>query len=117
VTRLRVHLKPPNPTYEGRPDVERLIEDARLVTATLDLRSDDINTDADLIGQALDHVQRGYGDGSASGVRGTGDTEIETVYNTDMEGETEVVERPADPETGEVSQETLQEELSDRLSN
>jgi hypothetical protein len=115
VTRLRFSLEPPNPNYEGRPDIERLIEGAKVAAATVELRAPDgsVDTDADIVRQLLDHVERGYGDALAVGEREVdGQTET-TVYNTKLGGESELVERPADPATGEVTSEVLRRELTD----
>jgi hypothetical protein len=113
VSRLHFNVVPPNPNYQGRPDVRRLIEELRLSAASLDLRSDeDIDTDADLVGQLLDHVERGYGTATAVGERATPEGTRETVFNSEIQGEAEVTERPADPATGEVQPDVLREELT-----
>ncbi|MEV6891014.1 hypothetical protein [Kribbella sp. NPDC051137] len=112
VTRLRVRVLRPNPNYEGRPSVENLIESARLSSANLDLRSEDIDTDAEIVRELLDHVDRGYGDGTVVGQRETVGGEVETVYTTGMSGSTDLAELPVDPESGEVDRQTLAEELS-----
>jgi hypothetical protein len=115
VTRLRFSIEPPNPNYEGRPDVERLIEGAQVAAATIELRAssdDSLNTDDDIVRQLLDHVERGYGESVAVGEREVEGHTTETVYNSKLEGETEIIERPADPANGEVTVEVLREELT-----
>lgn len=119
VIQMRFSVEPPNPNYEGRPDVERLIEGARLNAAEIVLRSQEgIDTDADIVVQLLDHVNLGYGSDVAVGERPVTEdvTEaeevIEVVYSSELNGETEVVIRPANPETGEVEVATLREELT-----
>ncbi|WP_326629832.1 DUF4747 family protein [Nonomuraea fuscirosea] len=112
VTRLHIRLERPNPNYEGRPDVERLIEQMRLSSATLELRSEDgIETDTDLAQQLLDHVARGYGQASAAGTRGAGDLAVETVWESQLHGETLITGINIDPDTGEATFEELFEEV------
>lgn len=110
---MRFSVEPPNPNYEGRPDVERLIEGARLSSAEIVLRSEDgIDTDADIVVQLLDHVNRDYGSDVAVGERIVDEEVVEAVYSSELNGESEVVVRPANPETGEVDVATLREELT-----
>jgi len=104
VVQMRFSVEPPNPNYEGRPDVERLIEGARLNAAEIVLRSEEgIDTEADIVVQLLDHVNLGYGSDVAVGERPVAEdvTEvvevIEVVYSSELNGETEVVIRPANP--------------------
>lgn len=113
VIQMRFSIEPPNPNYEGRPDIERLIEGARLSAAEIVLRSEDgIVTDADYVVQLLDHVERGYGSDVAVGERIVDEEVVEAVYSSELNGETEVAVRPANPETGEVEAATLREELT-----
>jgi hypothetical protein len=112
VGRLRFHLERPNPNYEGRPEVERLIESLGLDVATLDLRSEDgIDTDVALAQQMLDHVERGYGNAVAVGEREIDGEKIESVWDSTLHGESLVTAAEVDPETGEVSVEVLIMEL------
>jgi hypothetical protein len=113
VIQMRFSVEPPNPNYEGRPDVERLIEGARLNAAEIVLRSQEgIDTDADIVVQLLDHVNLGYGSDVAVGERVVAKEVVEVVYSSELNGETEVAIRPANPETGEVEVATLREELT-----
>lgn len=113
VSRLHFNIAPPNPNYEGRPDLERLIDHLHLSAASLDLRSEEsIDTDADLVSQLLDHVERGYGSATAVGERATEEGPVETVFNSELRGESEVIERSADPRTGEVQPDVLRDELT-----
>jgi hypothetical protein len=112
VTRLRARLEPPNPNYEGRPSIRALIEGAHLVGANLDLQSEDLNTDAEIVRELLDHVQRGYGEATVIGQRDTDAGEVETVYSTALGGSTDVTEAPVNEDTGEVGRETLVAELN-----
>jgi hypothetical protein len=112
VSRLHFHVEPPNPNYQGRPYLERLIADANLAAADLDLSSEQgIQTDADIVNQLFDHVDRGYGRDVAVGERVINGAVVESVYSSELNGETEVTVRPANPETGEVERETLRLEL------
>lgn len=117
VVQMRFFVEPPNPNYEGRPDIERLIEGASLSAAELVLRSDDgIITDAEIVTQLLDHVERNYGRDVAVGERMVDGEVVESVYSSELRGETEVAVVPANPETGEVEKETLKQELT-RVDN
>jgi hypothetical protein len=114
VTNLYVTLEPPNPNYEGRPSVEALIEGARLASASLDLKGDAVDTDADIVRQLLDHVERGYGKATAVGRRETDvGGEVQTVYKSDERGAVELKERLANSQTGEIDKGTLVEELGE----
>ena len=109
VYEIMFHIVRPNPNYEGRPDLERLIEDECLTAANIDLQSDTgIATDADIVRQLLDHVDGGNGSYVASAVRPAVDGHrVETLYSSELHGEAEIAVLPADPNTGEVSRETL----------
>ena len=111
---MRFTVEPPNPNYEGRPDVERLIAGASLSAADIVLlRSEDgIVTDADIVAQLLDHAERGYGRDVAVGERTVEGEIVESVYSSELHGETEVIVVPANPETGEVEKDTLRQELT-----
>jgi hypothetical protein len=113
VTQMRFTVEPPNPNYQDRPDIEKLIEGARLSSAELVLKSDQsIYTDADIVLQLLDHVEnRGYGKDVFVGERTVSGEVVESVYSSEMHGETEVVVLAANPDTGEVEQEALLHEL------
>jgi len=110
---MRFNVEPPNPNYKDRPDLERLIEGASLSAAELVLRSDDgIVTEADIVRQLLEHVDLGYGRDAAVGERTVEGEVIESVYSSELHGETEVIIVPVNPETGEVEPETLRQELT-----
>jgi hypothetical protein len=114
VTEMRFHVEPPNPNYQGRPDLQRLIEGASLSAADITLQSETgIETDADIVRQLLDHVNRDYGRDVAVGERVVDGEVIETVYSSDLNGETEIVVLPANPGTGEVERDTLRRELTE----
>jgi hypothetical protein len=114
VHRLRFQLARPNPNYEGRPEVERIIERMRLSKATLEFFSDEgIDTDAELTQQMLDHVDRGYGHAMAAGERDTDGVNVETVWSSELHGESLVTTAPADEATGEVSVDILIMELTE----
>ncbi|MFI7603958.1 hypothetical protein ACIBTV_02395 [Micromonospora sp. NPDC049366] len=110
VKRLRFHLERPNPNYEGRPEVERLIEGLHLDVATLDLRGERIDTDVELTQQMLDHVMRGYGHAVAAGERRVNGETIETVWASELDGESPISTVPAEAD-GEVSVDVLIMEL------
>ena len=114
VTQMRFTVEPPNPNYEGRPDLERLIESTSVSAAEIVLQSEDgIVTDADIVRQLLDHTEtRGYGRDVAVGERTVSGEVVESVYSSRQHGEVVVAVRPANPETGEVERETLRQELT-----
>lgn len=113
VTQMRFHLNPPNPNYQGRPTLEKLIADASLAAAEVVLRSDDgIVTTADIVDELLQHVALGYGSQVSVGPRTSNGEVVESVYASELQGESEVRDRPVNPETGEVERETLRAELS-----
>jgi hypothetical protein len=114
VTQMRFTLEPPNPNYEGRPDLERLIAGANLSAAALILRSDvGVMTDSQIVLELLDHVDHGYGSSVAVGDRPINGETVESVYSSELNGETEVAIRPANPDTGEVERATLRNELTE----
>ena len=115
VTRMRFNVLPPNPNYEGRPDLERLIEGASLSAAEINLHSDNgIITDTEIVTELLDHVDRGYGRTVAVGEREVVEGQVvESMSTSELHGETEVIVAPANPETGEVERETLRQELTE----
>jgi hypothetical protein len=114
VTQLRFNITPPNPHYEGRPSVERLVEGAALSAAQLILRSDaGIMTDSEIVVELLDHVDRGYGTSVAVGERDIDGETLESVFSSELNGETEIRVLPANPETGEVERDTLRQELTE----
>ncbi len=114
VTQMRFAVFPPNPNYQGRPQLESLIAGASLSAADITLRAEDgINTDSEIVTELLDHVERGYGRDVAVAERSADGEVIETVYSSELSGESEVLIRPANPETGEVERDTLVTELTD----
>ena len=62
-------------------------------------------------------MEKGYGDFKAEGERTDDEGHIRRVKFEEEVGETEVVPVGADPETGEVSYETLTQELDERQSD
>ena len=125
VTRLEFRLKRPNPNYTDREFVERLVEDtqAGLVALRLAAREDapgGIDLDTDIIRQAIDHTQRGYGtlrargEGSVTtegGERVRPDREGTTQWESTEEGVAPVREVSVDPDTGDAGYDALKREL------
>lgn len=112
VTQMRFNIEPPNPNYQDRPDLQRLIEGAQLSAAEIVLKAEQsIYTDSDIVLQLLDHVERGYGKDVLVGERSVNGEVVESVYASEIHGETEVTVLPANPDTGEVEPETLLREL------
>lgn len=112
VNRIHANLERPNPNYEDRPDIENLIESLRAESALVDFVSDQgLQSDSALLDQLLDHVDRGYGNAFAVGYRNQNGERVESVYDTQMRGDTDVRRLPANPDTGEVARDTLFDEL------
>jgi len=60
----------------------------------------------------LAHVELGYGHGVAVGEREEEGQRVETVWTTDLQGDTLISTAPIDPQTREVSPESLRLELT-----
>lgn len=118
VNRLAFTLQEPNPNYKGRPLLQQAIEEAAASQINLVLRTDaaqleGLDTDAAIVRQAVDHVERHYGTLKAEGQR-TEDGHLRTVRFDSQHGETDAATVSANPQTGEVAYETLTEELAER---
>jgi hypothetical protein len=122
VVSMSFTLGEPNPGYKGRPLIKEAIADARAqqlrVIATADPNElEGLDTDAAFLSQAIQHVEKGYGRFRAVGERTDDEGHIRRVKFEEEVGETDVVPVGADPETGEVSYETLTRELDERRSD
>jgi len=111
VTRIRFHIRQPNPHYQDAPDLERLIEQARAEVGRLELQSESgLDLESPFIEQTLRHVdEHNYGDARLTGITENGN---ESVYSTEIDTVEEVTEAPAHPETGEVGQASLAEAVA-----
>jgi hypothetical protein len=119
VVTMTFTLHPPNPNYKGRPLIREAIgataaEQLRIVASADQDDLEGLDTDAAFIKQAIMHAERGYGAFRAVGERTDDDGHLRRVRFDEEVGETDVVPVSADPETGEVSFETLTRELADR---
>jgi hypothetical protein len=114
VTQMRFHVEPPNPNYQGRPILKQIIDGAKVSAADIDLHSaDGVNTEAEIVTELLHHAGLGYGRNVSVGERTTDGHVTETVFSSELNGETEVTIVPANPETGEVERETLRRQLTE----
>lgn len=109
ITRFSFTLKPPNPNYVGRPTIEQVVADTAASVVTLALTAPDdsgdgLRTDSDVVREAIDHVERGYGSVSAAGERVEGDKTVRVDWRNG--GETAQDEAPVG-ETGEVGESGL----------
>jgi len=100
VTRMHFHVEPPNPNWEGRPQLEDLMRRlGNLDAADFDFVAENgVATDDELIVELADHVQRHYGRMSATGRREVGVAAgqvVESVLDSEA-GEIEELEREAD---------------------
>lgn len=112
ITRIRFHIERPNPNYEGRPDVKRLLEGTNAVAGTFELQNPDgLATDGEIVEQLLQHVLMGYGDASVVGQRDAEGRIVDSLYETRLQGESELHELPAD-EHGDVPVDELRRELT-----
>lgn len=113
VVDVRFRLRKPNPHWEGAPDLEAVMEQAEAELALLELQAEKgIDTTAPFIAQSQVHVERGYGEARYVGLRGVETSEVrETVYNTTLGSEEEVVE-VAVREDGEVDRSDLAQTLA-----
>jgi hypothetical protein len=114
ITQLRVKVVRPNPHYE-QDEIEALLEQARANAATIALKAQEQGlslTDSELIAQALDHAEAGYGEWTAEGEFTTPDgvTEKEAWKSREVAPEQRV---EADPETGEASTQALRQQLDE----
>jgi hypothetical protein len=92
VIRFNFHVEQPNPNWEGRPDLENIMERlGDLDAADFGFVAENgIVTDDELVVEIVDHVQRGYGHGSATGLREIDGRVVESVMHTDS-GEIEEI--------------------------
>ena len=113
VVAVRFRLRKPNPHWEGAPDLEAVMEQAEAEVALLELQAEDgIDTAAPFVAQSQAHVERGYGEARYVGQRNVGTSDQrETVYNTTLGSEEEVVE-VAVREDGEVDRSDLAQTLA-----
>ena len=74
VTRITFSLNPPNPDWEGRPVIKELVDGPGTDHATVGFTSTSgVNTDADVVRQAVDHVREHRGGSfAARAVTGAG---------------------------------------------
>lgn len=122
VVSMSFNLALPNPDFKGRPLLKLAIADAHAQQLRLIAKADPddlegLDTDAAFLSQAIQHVEKGYGGFRAVGERTDDEGYIRRVKFEDEVGETDVVPVGADPETGEVSYETLTQELDERQND
>lgn len=68
------------------------------------LRSEQgLETGADAIRQLLDHIDHGHFHASATGVRENGEIAVETVWDSELEGESLITAVAVDSGTGEAA--------------
>lgn len=105
VESMTIRLEKPNPRFPNDL-AESLVRDTEAASATLNLRGEDIETDAEVVRLLMEHADR-YGYTNARGRTRRGLLRYVGRRNT-----TQVTAHvPADPETGEVSQEDLREQV------
>lgn len=113
VTKVRLRVVKPNPTYRDTPNLEALIEQAEAEVVVLEMQADHgINTDTTFITESQEHIDRGYGEGI---YRGESEGR-ETVYNTRLEAEETFEEFEVNLD-GEVPHESLKTVLNEPLTS
>ena len=116
ITEIRLRLTPPNPNYIGRPHIQTMLELMNADAATLTLASHDgLNMDAlddaDVINQAITHINMHYGNIKAVGIdKKTG---RKSKFDSKRGDAQQFVEGIVDPLTGEVSEGALLDRMSD----
>jgi hypothetical protein len=112
ITNVRIKMERPNPRYPGK-QVEELIERAKLSAATIAIKGDSVElSESELLREAFAHAMGGYGAITAKGVVGPDEEKVE--WRSEDEGLTEREQVQRDPETQEVSPETLKHLLEQR---
>lgn len=113
VTHVRMRMRRPNPHYEDTPNLEALLEQSEADVVRLEARSKDgLKIESGFIQETLRHVGAGYGDARLTGTVREESGERETVYDTEIGTEEQTSEAPANPDSGEVSTESLQQALA-----
>lgn len=108
-----MRLRRPNPHYEDTPNLEALLEQSEAEVVRLEARSKDgLNIESGFIRESLGHVGAGHGDARLTGTVREESGERETVYDTEIGTEEQASEAPANPDSGEVSTESLQQALA-----
>jgi hypothetical protein len=98
VTRMYFHVEPPNPNWEGRPQLQSLMSRLGDLDSAdfLFVAESGVQTDDELVKELVDHVyRRHYGRSTADGPRLIDGHVIETVLDSNA-GETEEVGSLAD---------------------
>jgi len=118
VRHLEVRLERPNPNYQGRDEIERIIEGAkaRMVRMVFDAQEDEVeglNLDDEVVHEAIEHARADYGNVKAVADIDTEGGRQESVWRSDREGAPLETRVPLDPETREARREALVEELPD----
>jgi hypothetical protein len=110
VTELRIKVVRPNPHYGDGQFVHDLIEDVHAAEVVVDAKAakdgPGLEIDAEWVRETLEHSQT-YGDWTAKGVRAGKPVE----WRRKVEGQPETARGAANPETGEVLPEALDEAL------
>ncbi|MFB9529239.1 hypothetical protein [Nonomuraea roseola] len=111
IIRLSVRFTPPS-SSEGGSETDQLITEMRLDSASLELKSESgIETNGNIAQQMLDHVDRRHVQASATGVRENGEVPVETVWDSQLHGESLITTIAVDQKTGEATFESLFEEV------
>ena len=112
VTEFRFRLERPNPHYDDREDVERLIEELRLTVGTVAGQGENIDTENPLFEEYLDHVRADYGRAVLKGRDRSGDEEE---WLSDQGGSVPAIAQAE--VTDEEAVEVDEEDLVDALDN
>jgi len=118
VTAFRVTLERPNPGYEGREEVEGILEGTRSGIMNMILRADHenldgLNVDNELLRQMIQHVQANHGSRAADGETMEGEQTFTSSWSSEYQGSPVQRTVNVDPTTLEASHATLQAALEE----
>lgn len=116
VTAFRVTLERPNPGYEGREELEGILEGTRTGILNMILRTDPENLDGlnvnnELLRQTIQHVRAGHGSQAADGETMEGEQTFISSWSSEYQGSPVQRTVNVDPTTLEASHATLQAAL------
>lgn len=121
VVEVRVTVERPNPTWGKRRQLRRLVEDTGSRIVTLAAQADPasatgLDVEKDLLGEAIEHVQAGYGRRSAVGEITDGQTRRRVEWREAVRGVPVEAEATTQVSTSEADPDELQRIVESPLS-
>ncbi len=101
ITEVVATMQRPNPHYPSE-EIEHLFEDAKLASATLGAKGDNIDPEGGILKAAISHTLSGYGKLRAKGVRVEGGKAKPDQWRSEIDSGVNQIEVPLNPETGEL---------------